>query len=449
LPIDDMMKSRLPPPPNHGMVLRIIRIKVPVPRIFHPLRSAPVALLWGGLSLSALGDQLYAVALTWIAVEVVGSNAGYLSALQALVVLIAVLGIGRWADRWHPQRSMISADLSRACILLAVVGVWLAAGGPNVGQLVVAIVVLAIGQAVFQPALQSVLPALISDTRLLPAANGLLDMTDRSARLLGPGLVALLAGILPIVHFLTLDACSFLASAAALLLITRLRPDRPAEYPIQREAIWQGIVKGCRAMAAHPLLGYFLATAGLLNGAWYAVYFLGLPLMIARHGVPGSGLSAYGLVLSTYGCTNLAATVFFGSRPLPARPQFMMFGGNLLVGAGLALLGIASLLPAAWMLYGLAMAAALGAVGGPMKDIPVAVLRQTRLRPEDRAAGMRAYMAASSAGTLLAMLLAPGAIALAGAVPVVVACGAAYGGVGMVGLALHAGWIEPPQEQAA
>jgi MFS family permease len=418
-------------------------------RIFHPLRTAPVALLWGGLSLSALGDQLYAVALTWIAVQVVGSNSGYLSALQALIVLLAVLGIGRWADRWDQQRSMIGADLSRACILLAVVAAWLATGGPSAVQLVVAIVVLAIGQAVFQPALQSVLPALVGDARLLPAANGLLDATDRSARLLGPGLVALLAGIVPPVHFLTLDAVSFLASAAAILLIVRLRPTRPAAPPMQREAIWQGIVRGSRAMASHPLLGYVLATGGLLNGVWYAVYFLGLPLMIARHGDGGSGLSAYGVVLSTYGCMNLAGTVFFGSRMLPVRPQFQMFGGNILQGTGLALLGVASLLPPAWMLPGLAAAAAFGSVGGPMKDIPLAVLRQTRLRPADMAAGMRAYMAASSAGTLLAMLLAPTAIALAGPVPVVVACGATYIGVGVVGLVLHADWVEAAREQPA
>src|SRR5471032_1118622 len=164
-------------------------------RLFHPLRSAPMALLWGGLSLSALGDQLYAVALTWIAVGVLGSSAGYLSALQALVVLLAVLGIGRWADRWDQQRSMVVADLSRACVLLAVVAAGLATGGPSAVQLIVAIVVLAIGQAVFQPALQAVLPTLVTDPRRLPAANGLLDATDRSARLLGPGLVALLAGI--------------------------------------------------------------------------------------------------------------------------------------------------------------------------------------------------------------------------------------------------------------
>jgi MFS transporter, DHA3 family, macrolide efflux protein len=44
--------------------------------ILRPLRGRSMALLWGGLSLSAVGDQLYAVALTWIAVGVLGSNAG-------------------------------------------------------------------------------------------------------------------------------------------------------------------------------------------------------------------------------------------------------------------------------------------------------------------------------------------------------------------------------------
>jgi hypothetical protein len=202
-------------------------------------------------------------------------------------------------------------------------------------------------------------------------------------------------------------------------------------------------------MAAHPLLGYVLATGGLLNGVWFAAYYLGLPLLIATHSGGGSGLSAYGLVLSAYGCTNLVATLVFGSRGLPVRPQFQMFGGNVLQGFGLALLGLASLLPTGWMLAGLAAAAALGAAGGPMKDIPLAVLRQTRLRPADRACGMRAYMAMSSFGMLMAMLLAPGAIALAGAFPVIVACGVAYIGAGVVGLALHGDWIEAPEGQPA
>jgi hypothetical protein len=410
-------------------------------RIFHPLRNPSVALLWSGLSLSTLGDQLFAIALTWIAVGVFGSAAGYLSAFQALVLLLAVLGIGRWADRWHRQYSMVGADLARAAILVLIVTLWLATGAPSAAELVCAILVLAVGQAVFQPALQSVLPSLVSDASLLPAANGLLDTTDRTARLLGPGLIALLAGVLPVVHFLTLDALSFLASATALLLITRRHPGTLPDRRVGLEAVWLGIIRGCRAMRAHPLLGYVLATTGLLSGAWYSVFFLDLPLLMERQ-PGGDGLRYYGMVLSAYGCTNLAATLFFGGRALPSRPQFQMFSGNLLVGSGMVLMGLASLSPPEWRLPGMLAAAAVGAVGGPMKDIPVAVLRQTRLRPADMAAAMRTYMAANSAGILLAMLLAPAAIGIAGVVPVVVACGAAVMGIGVGGLVRHAGWAE-------
>jgi MFS family permease len=377
---------------------------------------------------------------------VLGADAGYLSALQALVMLLAVLGIGRWADRWEERRSMVGADVCRACVLLGVVAVWLISGGPSVTMLVVAVVALALGQAVFQPALQAVLPSLVQDARLLPAANGLLDATDRSARLLGPGLVAILAGAIPMVHFLSLDAVSFLASAAALVLIGRWRPRAASGQARSAETIWHGLVRGFRATARHRLLFYVLLTTWLLNGSWYAVFFLGLPLMITQagvHGIGGTGLGAYGMVISAYGCTNLAATLVFGSRTLPARPQFQMFGGTVLVGFGVVLLGCATLLPAGWILAGLMASAALGAIGGPMKDIPVAVLRQTRLDHSDKAAAMRAYMAVSNAGTLLAMLLIPGLMVSAGVVDVVVGCGVGLMAIGGFGLLWHAGWSEP------
>ena len=65
-------------------------------RLFRPLRDVPIALLWGGLATSAVGDQFYAVALSWIAVAVFGAAAGYLTALKAATVLVTALGSGRW-----------------------------------------------------------------------------------------------------------------------------------------------------------------------------------------------------------------------------------------------------------------------------------------------------------------------------------------------------------------
>ena len=422
-------------------------------RVFLPLRNPPTALLWGGLSLSALGDQLYAVALTWIAVGVLGSGAGYLAAVNAGVMLLAVLGLGRWADGWDQRRSMIAADLVRAGVLLVTVAAWMAMGRPSAPMLVLAVVVLATGQAVFQPALQAVLPAVVGDTRLLPAANGLLDTTDRSARLLGPGMIGLLAAMVPVMHFLTLDALSFVGSAAALALIGRFRPEavQPAHRPAgPREPVWHGIRRGAAAMRSHPLLGFVLSTSGWLNGSWYAAYFLALPLLVERRGITGpalwsgggSGLGAFGLIISAYGSTNLAATLVLGSRPLPERLPRLMFGGKLLTGAGTVLLGMAAALPDAWLLPALAAAAAVSAIGGPMGDIPTAVLRQSRLPRGTIAAAMRATIAVNSIGVLVAMLLAPTALRVVGPSTTIIACGAIMGAVGLAGFARHANWHE-------
>lgn len=216
--------------------------------------------------MSAVGDQLYAVALTWIDVQVFGAAAGYLSALSALM-LLAVLGIGRWADGWRPRHSMVRADLARAAILLIAVAAWMAAAAPSGWMLIAAVLVLAAGQAVFQPAVQTVLPGLVRDPALLPAANGLLDTTDRSARLLGPGLVALLSGWLPVMHFLTLDALSFTGSAAALTMIGRRHADPPIAPVEDRQTLGQSILRGIRAVRSHRLLNFSFATTGCNNGA--------------------------------------------------------------------------------------------------------------------------------------------------------------------------------------
>ena len=420
-------------------------------RILQPLRGRSMALLWGGLSLSAVGDQLYAVALTWIAVGALGSNAGYLTALQALIALLAVLSVGAWADRWEQARAMIAADLASAAVLLGVVASSLASGRTGVISLACAIVVLSLGQAVFKPALQAVIPTVVDDPRLLPAANGLLDATQRIARLMGPGVVALLVSVLPVIHFLTLDAFTFLASAAALSLIRRRRVAPPASVRRAREPVWSGITRGYKATANHPLLGYYLSVSGVLNGAWFAVYYLCLPLMIARAGVEASGrsgLGSYGLILSAYGCGNLAATVFLGGRALPARPQFLISGGNIQTGCGILLLAVANFLPGEWRLAGFALAAAVGAMGGPMQDIPTAVLRQTRIAAADRAAAMRATMAVVCMGVLIAMMLTPSLVALIGVTRTIVACGAVYLCVAALGLVRLARWREAALEQS-
>lgn len=399
-------------------------------RLVQPPRHRQVALLWTGLAFSAIGDQAYNVAFAWIAAEAFGGSAGFLVALGPAVLLLTLVFGGRVADGLPPGRAMIGADLLRAAALGLVVLAWQATGHPPATGLMLAVAALGAGMAVFRPALQAVLPALLPDRTLLPAANALLDGTERIARLLGPALAGLLSAVLPLQHLLTFDALTFLVSAAALWRIGRSHPV-PAMHAGPPGGVLASMARGVRAVREHPLLGYVLMTSGALNGAWYAAFFLLLPLATQRAGLP---LASYGFVISAYGFTNLAANLVVGSRPMPERPGRQIFGGNVALGLGILGLGAAVALPPAWLIPAAMAAAGLAAVGGPMQDIAVAVLRQTALARGDVPAGTRAFMAVNQVGMLVTLVLAPALIAALPLPGVVGLCGLLILAIGLVGL---------------
>ena len=366
------------------------------------LRERPIALLWAGLATSAIGDQLFAVVLGWVGTGLFGANAGYLGALQGAVVLSVALFAGPFADRLAPRRAMVAADVVRAAMLVLVVVLWLRAGEPSGAVLVAAVVVLGAAYAFFRPALQASLPSLASSAAALPAANALLDTTERIARLLGPGIIGLLAAAIPLVHFVTLDALSFLASAAAVVATMRYR-NVPRVAPPRTRLITE-LGHGFRAMLRIPLFRKLLLTAGLINGVWYGVYFVAIPLLLRQDKAP---LSAYATVISAYGAANLAGTLVIGSRPLSQRPAVMIFGGNVVLGGFMALIGFAGMLPVAWHAWLLPFLAACSSIGGPMQDITFATMRQIVLERHELAAAVRAYIVMNNLGMLVILMLAP------------------------------------------
>ena len=406
------------------------------PAILRPLGERRLALLWGGLATSAMGDQLFLVALSWVAVQALGADAGYLTALSPLTILVVALGAGHFADRMRPLRLMVLADLGRAGLLAGLVVAWLADGRPPAWALVATVAGLAAGVALFRPALQAAIRPVVADVALLPAANALLETTDRIARLLGPGLVAVLGAAVPAVHFVSIDVATFVVSAGCVAVV--MRGHAVAFDAVETGTLWHSLTRGFRAMRGHPILRFtLLVNAAPTAGIWYAVMFLGVPLMAAQDG--GHGLAGFGLVVSSYGSTNLLANVLIGGVALPRRPGSMVFGADLVMGTGLAAMGLASmLLPGTWRLPGMCAAAALAAIGGPMSDIPVAVLRQTRLPPADQAAAMRALLVAFNLGTLAALAVAPAAIRALGVDAAVVGGAAVIFGCGVVGLVRHA-----------
>lgn len=409
-----------------------------------------MALLWTGLAFSAIGDQAYLIALSWISAAAFGAWAGWLVALGPASVLITVLLAGRFADTLAPLPAMMAADAARAAILLIAVAAWSTSGAPPVPALIAAIIVLGAAQAVFRPALQVVIPAVVPDPASLPAANALLDATERIARLAGPALAGLIASVVPLQHLLTLDAATFMLSGLALLAIHRRRPvvrvgaqfraRVGTQFGAQSSArpvapgtisVLQAMLHGVHVSRRHPVMGWVLGFTGVLNGAWYVALFLALPLMLAAD---GSGLASFGLVISAYGCTNLAANLYLGSRAMTPRPARQIGWGNFVLGFGLLAMAAAHALPAEWRLAGYMLAAAVAAPGGPMQDIPVAVLRQTAFAPADVPAVMRAYLGVNQAGLLAGMAAAPLLLGTFSPAVVIAVCASIVLGVGLKGI---------------
>ncbi|WP_025320811.1 MFS transporter [Granulibacter bethesdensis] len=403
-------------------------------KLFLVLRHHRLACLWGGLSFSAIGDQLYLVALSWAAVQAFGANAGYLTAFQGFCILLAAFFVGPWADRKPQFRVMIGADLIRMVSLAALIGAWLIKGGVSAPFLLQAILLIALGQALFRPALQVVLPQLVPDQSELPAANALMDMTDRVARLLGPVMISVLAGFLPLVHFFTADAITFAISAIAVWLTGRnqVRQDAAPTHPLPTP--WHAIT----ANRGHPLLWYSFLIGPAICGAWYAIVYLALPLLITRLQPGATGLSSYGAVIAAYGVGNVLGMMIVGNRPLPALPACMMFGGTALVGAGLACMTLVALLaPPHWIAPGLMICAAIAGTGGPFEDIPIAILRQTALNAHDVPASARGFLISYNGGMLAGLAIAPSMLALTGPIGLIAGGGLSIVAIGMAGIVLY------------
>ena len=164
--------------------------------VFRPLKDPAVATVWSGLAASTIGEDLFRVAVVWIAAEKIGNAAGYVNAAQyGAMLVVGLLGASAF-DRWRADRAMIGAKLASAVLaLMPVAGfyVW----GISIPLLVLAVMGLAALRMVFTPALQSAVPVLVPDRDAMQAINGLFDATWRLARLIGPMLAAVLNSLLP------------------------------------------------------------------------------------------------------------------------------------------------------------------------------------------------------------------------------------------------------------
>ncbi|MFD4555028.1 MFS transporter [Streptomyces sp. NPDC058469] len=225
-------------------------------------REPAFVLLASARTVSVLGNGFAAVALAFAVLALPGASPGRLSlvlACQALPQLMFILVGGVIADRMSRARLMALAELMGAVAYTGLATLVLTGHAPLPAMCVLA-VAAGTASALFMPAMDGIVPLIVSTERL-QQANGTLRVGTNSARLLGLALSGVTVALVGAGWALALNAASFVVSAA---LTARLPI---AVRPPRKSSGWADLREGWREFASRQWLWAVVAQWSIVIAA--------------------------------------------------------------------------------------------------------------------------------------------------------------------------------------
>jgi MFS family permease len=272
------------------------------------LRHRNYRLFFAGQGISVIGTWLTRFATVWMAYRLTGSPwiLGLVAFFgQAPTSVIAPFA-GVLVDRWDRHRTIVITQVA-AMLQSAALAFFALTHLMTVWHLIVLGAVQGVINAFDMPARQSFMGQMIDDRADLPNAIALNSSIVNSARLLGPALAAGLVDLFGEGICFTIDAASYLAVIASLLMMrVAKRPPKPRTAKVGAE-----LVEGIRYVWNIPLIRAvlgLLAVSSVLGGAYSAL----LPVVATTtlHGGPHT----LGILMSSAGCGALVGALYLASR---------------------------------------------------------------------------------------------------------------------------------------
>ncbi|HZT01252.1 MAG TPA: MFS transporter [Steroidobacteraceae bacterium] len=322
-----------------------------------PFSNRDFRLLFGGSSISMVGDQFTLVALPWLVLQLTGNPAqlGLVLAVMALPRAAFMLVGGAVVDRMSPRRVLLTARSANAVLAGLLAALVLAA---SIQMWTVYVLAFGIGlcTAFAYPAGGSILPQLVAPNQLQMANSMIMGMRQLSM-LIGPALAGLLvtagsaggAGVHGTGLAFVVDAVSFLFSVASLLAI-RIASDRESRAPAAGGVLAQ-VIEGIKMLWQDVQLRSFIAYMGLVSILVMGPLQVGLPLFAkARF---HEGAAAFGWFMTANGSGMLLGSVVSTAitRLVRGRLGVMVLSFDAAAGLALALLsGVHTVLSGAALL---------------------------------------------------------------------------------------------------
>ncbi len=325
-------------------------------------------------TLSSLASQMQAVALGWQIYALTRSPLalGLLGAAQFVPVMCLVFVAGHVLDRFdrgRVARLCLGAD-ALGSVVLAVASAMHAL----TPALIYALVAFLGGVRAFeQPAMQSLLPALVSRARFSQAA-ALSSSLFTAATIIGPALGGLLYGIGPAVPYAT-AAAAFLSGTAALSVLARTTPVAPAAEGKRAPVTLGNVFGGVAFLRRQPEI------LGAISLDLFAVLLGGATALLPVYArdILHAGPEGLGLLRAAPAVGALAVALALARRPVRGRAGAVMFAAVAMFGVATIVFGLSRSLPLS--------VAALAVAGG--SDVVSVVIRSTliQLRTPDEMRG--------------------------------------------------------------
>lgn len=287
-------------------------------RALHALRSRDFRLLWGGQTISLLGDGAFLVALGWKSYSLTGSKSTLALVLMAhgTAMLATLLIGGALADRYPRRTLMISSDVARLAVMVALAAIDVA-GQLDLGLLIALAVCYGLGDGFFYPAFGGIVP-LVVDQHHVASANALIGLSRQGAFVAGPALAASLYGLAGSASVFAFNAASFVV-AAVLMLAARPRAFEP-EPP---KGTLREIADGIRFVAGVPWLWISIFLASFILMIAMAPYTALLPAFVQEQ--YGGGVGAYGALFTVQSLGMAVGSLVFGQVNPRSRRVIVMY----------------------------------------------------------------------------------------------------------------------------
>jgi MFS family permease len=357
------------------------------------LRNRNFALLFAGQGVSRLGDGLYVAVVAWLAwslTHTASAVAVVTIAANAPTFLVTLIGAS-YADRYDRRRLMIGTDLARGA-LTGTAALLLALGQLHFGMLVGFAAVLAAIGAPFSPARDALVPR-IAPASALVKANGLLQVSFRSAFFVGPLLLAPLLAIAPMPVVLTLDALTFAVSAVTLTAIDVPSASPPRARPGLRDDLRAGLAMLRREPDVLLVIAAFVLALAAASG------FLTVGVIALVGDKLGGHAGEYGLLLGIAGVAEVFGALVIARLHLRNLARIAVLAWVLLGAFRLPLGLAASPLLAAGLLAVTGLASAL-------TDIPLIALIQQRIPDRHLAKALGIWEAGIAGAIAIAPVIA-------------------------------------------